>query len=159
MTNKQKLDDAIEELDLHDLDENEIERVIAGLSSEAMRMRRRRKGVRYQLYRIRTEVLGGSASDVDEDFRKQFEEQDDFDSWRFFSVNWDVAMDDPFKVIHRTRSQEDEWNEIMQAKFPVIEPGGKINYPDINVRRRVEAEQKLQKKSARKKKRVSNQSK
>lgn len=151
MVKKVKLEEFIEDLDLDELDESEIDRVVAGISREGLEMRRRRKGVRYKLYRIRNEVEGGCASDVDSDFKKQFEEQDDFDGWRFFSINWDVAMDDPFRIVHRVRSVNEEWEELIQAKFPRIEPGGKIVYPDVNVRKKVDAEQKVQKKTAKKK--------
>ena len=41
-------------------------------------------------------------------------------------------------------SVNDEWDEIIASKFPSIAPGGKITYPDITVRKKVEAEAKLQ---------------
>ena len=56
--NQEKLEKTIEEIDLHDKSEKEIERVIAGLSQEAMAIRKSRKKVRYQLYRLQNESLG-----------------------------------------------------------------------------------------------------
>ena len=149
-----KLEAEIEEIDLHDMDDKEIERVISGLSPEGMTLRRSRKKIRYQLYRLKSEAEGITSNVSEDGFKEKFESQDFFDGWRNFSLTWDVAMDEPERIVHRTHSVLEEWEEVIRSKFPSIEPGGKINYPDVKVRKKVEAEAKLQnaaKKKAKKK--------
>jgi len=145
-----KLEADIEEIDLHDMDDKEIERVVSGLSQEGMTLRKARKKVRYQLYRLQSEANGISSSVSEEGFKELFEEHPFFEGWRNFSISWDVSMDDPYRIVHRHHSVLEEWDEVVKAKFPSIEPGGKITYPDINVRKKVEAEAKLQNKSKKK---------
>lgn len=147
-----KLEADIEDIELHDMDGDEIERVVSGLSGEGMTLRRERKKVRYQLYRLKSEAEGVSSSVSEESFKEKFEKIDLFDGWKNFSLTWDVAMDDPYRIVHRTHSVLEEWDEVIKSKFPSIEPGGKINYPDIKVRKRVEAESKLQEATKAKKK-------
>lgn len=144
----EKLDDEIEELDdsIHKMDETEVEEVVSGLSMRGMTFRRDRKDVRYKLYRLRTEADGGPASEVDEEFKKKFEEHDLFGGWRFFAITWDVAFDDPFRCVHRDKSGVQEWDELVKAKFPQVGPGGKVAYPDINVRKKVEKNLRKEKK-------------
>ena len=77
-------------------------------------------------------------------FKEIFERQQWFDGWRKFSVSWDVALDDPYRIVHRIRSVGDEWDELVKAKFPTILPNGAVHYPDITVRKKVEAEAELQ---------------
>ena len=136
----EQLELEIEELELADMSAPEIERVVAAMSEEGLQLRRARKDVRYQLYRCRTEAEGKGASDVEEDFKNKFENQDTFGGWRFFATTWDVSFDDPYRVVHKDRSEQEEWDELVAAKYPTILPGGKIVYPDITVRKRVEAE-------------------
>jgi len=148
---QEKLEQDIEDLELHDKSESEIEKVISGLSVEGMEIRKARKTVRYQLYRLKGEAEGRCCNLSEEGFKEKFEDQRLFDGWRNFSVSWDVAINDPYRIVHRTLSVQDEWEDIIRAKFPSIEPGGKINYPDINVRKKVEAEAELQNKTKKKK--------
>ena len=133
------LDAEIEALELHDMSETEIEAVIAAMSPEGMAMRASRKEVRYHLYRCRTDAEGKASADVGADFRAKFESQTYFDGWRFFGVTWDVAFDDPYRIVHKDKSEQAEWDELVAAKFPTI-IDGKVVYPDINIRRKVEAE-------------------
>jgi len=147
---QEQLEQDIEEIDLHDKSEEEIAEVIDGLSQEAMLLRRKRKKVRYQLYRLQSEAEGRCANVSEEGFKEIFEEQTHFDGWRKFSITWDVAMDDPYRIVHRIRSAADEWEEIVASKFPQVAPGGKISYPDITVRKAVEAEAKLQEENKKK---------
>ena len=144
-----KLEEDIDALELHDKTEEEILRVIEGLSPEGMKLRKERKDVRYQLYRLKSEAEGKAPNASEEGFKEKFEGQEHFGGWRNFSVTWDVAMDDPYRIVHRIRSVGDEWDEIVKAKFPQINANGGIVYPDITVRKRVEAqaeEDKLAKK-------------
>jgi len=141
-----KLDKDIEDLELHDMSETEIEKTVSAFSAEGLELRRARKKVRYQLYRLRTESEGKCASESDDEFRKKFEDQPLFDGWRMFGTTWDVAMDDPYRIVHKTISEQEEWNEVVRSKFPQIEAGGKIVYPDINVRKKVEKEAESRKK-------------
>ena len=146
-----KLEKEIEDLDLHDKTESEIKKVISGLSAEGMELRRTRKKIRYQLYRFKGEAEGVCANVSEEGFKEIFEDQPLFDGWRNFSQTWDVAMDEPLRIVHRQYSVQEEWDEIVRAKFPSIAPGGKITYPDVTVRKAVEAEAKLQSKKKKKK--------
>jgi len=98
---QEQLEQDIEELELHDKSEEEILRVVDGLSQEAMTLRKERKAIRYQMYRVKTEAEGKCASKVEEGFREQFEEQPFFDGWKNFSITWDVAMDEPLRIVHR----------------------------------------------------------
>jgi len=148
---QENLDAEIEEIDLHDKSEEEITEVINGLSKEAMTLRRNRKQVRYQLYRLQNEALGKCANVSEEGFKEKFEEQPFFDKWKNFSISWDVAMDDPMRIVHRHHSMADEWDEVIKSKYPSVAPGGKISYPDITVRKKVEAEAKLQEENKKKK--------
>lgn len=149
--NQKKLDRKIDKLELDEMSTAEIERVVSAISQEGLDIRRKRKDVRYKLYRIQTETNGGAASQVDEDFKEKFEVQDMFEGWRLFGINWDVSMEDPYRVVHRVKSLSEEWDELIMAKFPRVEPGGKVTYQDINVRKKVEANATKAEKKAKKK--------
>lgn len=138
----EQLELEIEELELADMSASEIEEVIAAMSQEGLELRRARKKVRYQLYRCRTESEGKGAAEVDDEFKKRFEEQPFFDRWQFFGTTWDVAFDDPYRIVHKDKSEQEEWDELVAAKFPTVGHDGKITYPDIKVRKRVEDEAK-----------------
>ena len=60
-----KLDEEIEKLELHDMSTSEIERTISAFSTEGMEIRRARKKVRYQLYRLRSDAEGIAKSESD----------------------------------------------------------------------------------------------
>lgn len=139
-----KIESDIEDIELHDKNAEQIEKIVKAFSPEGMELRRKRKKIRYQLYRMRSEALGmcSRLSCTDDDFVKQFEIQNDFTYWRDFSIHWDVAMDDPYRVVHRSRSTLDEWEDIVKAKYPQIKPNGGIEYPDIKVRKKIEEEAK-----------------
>ena len=143
---QEKLEQDIEDLELHDKSEAEIKRVVSALSAEGMEIRKARKKIRYQLYRLKAEAEGFASNVSEEGFKEKFEEQRLFDGWRKFSVSWDVSTEDPYRIVHRVLSVQEEWNEIVAAKFPSVAPGGKITYPDINIRKKVEAEVELQNK-------------
>lgn len=132
------LNKEIEDLELHDMNESEIERVIAAFSDEGVQLRRERKKIRYQLYRLRTEAEGKSSSTSTEEFKQRFESQPLFDNWRMFGTTWDVAMDDPYRIVHKDKSEQEEWNELLQAKLPQMDANGKLVYPEIKIRKKVD---------------------
>lgn len=136
----EKLDNEIEELELADMSETEIEKTVTAFSEEGMQLRAARKKIRYQLYRLRTEQEGKCAAESTDEFKKQFEDQEFFDGWNNFGTTWDVAFDEPTRIVHRTLSEQEEWDELVKAKFPTVTHDGKVKYPDINVRKKVEAE-------------------
>ena len=136
---QQDLENEIEQLELHEMSQNDIERVISGFSVEATQLRRDRKKVRYQLYRLKNEAEGRTFSESTDEFKSIYESQSLFDSWRFFGVTWDVSMDDPQRIVHKDKSEVEEWEELLKAKVPILHPGGRIEYPDVNVRRKIEA--------------------
>lgn len=141
------LDVVLDDMDesIEDMTEEDFERIVKGNSREAFEIRRARKAVRYRLARIKTEVLGGPASEDHDGLKERFEAMPLFGGWRWYGVNWDVDLIDPFKIVSRTHSKIEEWEAIIAAKFPVIQPGGKIQYPDIKVKEAVAAEAKRRK--------------
>lgn len=144
--NQEKLEQEIEEIELYDKSESEIEKVVSAFSQNGMELRRARKKIRYQLYRLKGEAEGRTSTNgvVEEGLKEKFEADPNFGGWRFFSITWDVAFEDPYRCVHKDKSTLEEWEELVAAKFPKIEPGGKITYPDIKVRKAVEDEAKLQ---------------
>jgi len=64
--------------------------------------------------------------DVPEGFKTSFECQKNFRGWSNYHVTWDVFEDDPWKCVLREKSQEQEWNEILEKVCPVITPEGEI---------------------------------
>ncbi|RLC37028.1 hypothetical protein DRH27_04325 [Candidatus Falkowbacteria bacterium] len=144
-----KLDDG--DKNLADMSATEIEKTISAMSAEGLRLRRERKTVRYQLYRLRTDAEGKGAHESTKAFIAKFEDQETFDGWGNFATTWDVAFNDPYRIVHKTKSEQDEWDEVVRAKFPQIGHDGKITYPDIKVRKKVEAEVEKRKKSTNKK--------
>lgn len=136
---QQKLDVNIEALRLENMEPHELEATAAALPEQAMQLRRDRKKLRYHLYRFYTEAIGGAvATGSPEELKKHFESQPLFDGWRFFGITWDVAMDDPMRVVHRDKSVAEEWEEIIRNKIPVLLPGGGLKYPDKKVQKAIE---------------------
>jgi hypothetical protein len=140
LENFEKLEAEIEGLELADMSASEIEKTIAAFSAEGMELRAARKKIRYKLYRCRTEAEGKCGSGTNDEFREKFQTHPLFGGWKFFGVTWDVAFDDPYRIVHKDKSEQQEWDELVAAKFPQILPGGRVVYPDINVRKKVEAE-------------------
>lgn len=150
----EKLDDEVEEIELHNKSEKEIEKIVMGMSSEARNIRGLRKHIRYQLYRLKSEAEGRACNVSDEGFKEKFECQSGFGGWKNFAMTWDVKLDEPEVVIARKLSETEEWENVIKSKFPTIK-NGVVVYPDIKVKKKVEAEIKIQdnkKKKAKKKK-------
>jgi len=144
------LDNEVEELELHDKSEKDIEKIVSGMSNEARNIRAMRKHIRYQLYRLKSEAEGRASNVSEEGFKEKFEVQRGFDGWKMFSISWDVKLDDPEVVIARKLSEIEEWDALMESKFPTIK-NGVVVYPDIKVKEKVEAEIKVQNKNKAKK--------
>lgn len=145
---QKKLDKVIEDLDkdISELEPEELDRVVAAFSQEGIDMRRARKTVRYQLYRLRSESLGKCASVSEEGFKEKFEVQEAFTAWRDFANSWDVSFDDPYRVISRRTAEADEWDAVVASKFPQISHDGRVSYPDMKVKAAVDKESALQNK-------------
>jgi len=139
-----------EYVELADLQVFEVERLVSAMSPEGLKIRAARRTVRYKLYRCRTEALGKGASGCTNEFKQQFEKQTGFGGWRFFAVNWDVEILDPYKIIARDHSEEQVWDDIVRSTFPQVTASGGVVYPDIKVKKRVEAEAKKQSKKRKK---------
>lgn len=135
-----KLDADIEALDddIEDMTEEDFERVIKGNSREALALRRARREVRYRLARIQTMVLGGPDAEDTENLKEQFEAMPLFSGWRWYGINWDVDLFDPYQIISREHSQVEEWEALIAQKFPRLTPGGGVQYPDLKVKKKVE---------------------
>lgn len=84
-----------------------------------------RKGVRYNLSRLRTEAEGGEKASPPEGFVEFFEEDEHFDGWENWGVTWDsgdpfdpsVPEDDPLKLYWRDQSIHEEWEEVLNSGF------------------------------------------
>ena len=135
----QTLHDAIENLDETNLGPDDFERILKGNSPEAMALRRERKAVRYRLSRIQTMVLGGCDAQDDDGLKEKFEGLPMFGGWRFYKQTWDVSLDDPYTIVHKDFSEQEEWENVVRAKFPMIKPNGSIEYPDIKVKEKIES--------------------
>lgn len=143
MNEQEKLQADIENInDLHEKNEAELYQVISAFSPEGIALRSLRKKVRYQLYRLQSQKLGKSSADdvVEEGLVEKIEKDPNFGGWRFFGMTWDVALDDPYRCVHRDKSVREEWDELVAAKFPRIESDGRVVYPDITVKKAVEKE-------------------
>ena len=137
MSNQTTLDDMVEEIKLDKLTPAEITKLAGGMKARDFKIRTERKKIRYVMYRIRTEIDGGPASGATNKFKETYENAEGFDGWQKFSVTWDVSLSDPQKIVSRSKSQAAEWQEVFEAKTPVILPGGEIRYPDKDVERKM----------------------
>jgi len=140
---QRRLDKEVEELELYDMTPEEISRQVNELSLSNMEIRKIRKNVRYLLYRLQTEVKSEGTNLAPEkannQFKQKFTSQELFDGWKNFSITWDVALSDPFRIVHRTKSLKEEWDELVKAKYPVLD-NGVLSYPDKSVEAKVLAE-------------------
>ena len=90
-----------------------------------------RRQVRYKLFRLRTEALTTAAaetdktgkvkithSEVDDDFKDKFIGNPVFgltNGFADFSVTWDVSEENPYAMVSRDKSVDQEWNEHLEA--------------------------------------------
>jgi len=137
----------VDDLDenIHEMTEKDFIRVIRGNSAEAFALRRKRKNVRYRLSRIQTMFLGGPDAEDHTNLKGMFEAMPTFpqDGWRWYGTTWDVSLDDPLRIVRRDMSKEEEWDQIIKAKFPTLDPAtGRVTYPDFSVKEKVEAQAK-----------------
>lgn len=75
--------------------------------------RRERKAIRYQCFRIQTEVMGGAKAPSDKKFKQQFESDPWFDKmggWKKFGFDWDISKDAPFSIVPLKESLWEEWD-------------------------------------------------
>lgn len=139
MTSQTVLENQIEDLRLDDKSPSDIDKISEGLSS-GMPLRRQRKELRYKCYRMRTEATEGPSPP--NGFREavaHLETMKGFDGWKNFAITWDISMEDITKIVSRQFSEFEEWDRVVKAKFPIIEPGGNIVYPDKKVEEAVKA--------------------
>jgi hypothetical protein len=145
---QESMEQKIEDLSIEDLSVEEIEAQSKALDKVVMEVRKERKRIRYILYRLKTEAASGGVNLAPDEatgsFKRIFIEQDLFEGWDKFSETWDVSLGNPEKIIHRDKSAADEWEELVRAKYPMIEPGGKVVYPDETVRKRILEEMEIQ---------------
>lgn len=89
-----------------------------------------RRQIRYLLFRLRTQEIGGAKAPtkLPRGFKKSFTEQPKFRGWASFGVTWDVAEkpDSPWTIVFRDKSLEQEWNEVLIEKVPVLTEDGEI---------------------------------
>jgi hypothetical protein len=143
-TIQQEMEHEIEEFVIEDHTPEEIEQKAKQLNNQIMVIRKERKAARYLLYRLRTEAESNGENfapdEANNSFKRTYMDQELFDGWLNFSVTWDVALANPKRIVHRDKSQSDEWEELVAAKYPMIEPGGKVIYPNETVKKRLQEE-------------------
>jgi len=59
-------------------------------------------------------------------FKTSFENQKHFKGWINYHVTWEVSTKDPWVVVSRKQSLEDEWHDELLKVVPVITPKGEI---------------------------------
>jgi hypothetical protein len=128
------------------------EQMNKAINPNAISARIRRKNTRYNLYSLKNATISGNVLDISDDFKSIYTMQDGFDGWSNFAITWDVALDQPEKVVSRRFSDEEEWERTVQAKFPQVQADGSIKYPDLKVERAVKEEATRQAKAKAKKK-------
>lgn len=147
-----EIDNEIDEIEMTEMTGAEAS---VKLDTTSLNDRIVRRDVRYKMYKIK-HLIGKEAKIPEriatEEFVKSYEDQVGFDGWDNFAVTWDVALHDPDTVVSRMFSEDEEWERTIRAKFPQIEPGGKINYPDLSVQKKVEEVEKSGKFNVKKKK-------
>ena len=138
-----EIDDIIDDLPMHEMDTIDA---LASINPNSLRARLDRRKVRYFLYSLRSIETGKKApADLPKELASQIESQDGFDGWKNFANTWDVALNNPYKVVSRRFSEEEEWDRVVQAKFPKIKPDGGVHYPDMEVKAKVDDEIENQK--------------
>lgn len=80
----------------------------------------KRRRIRYHLYRIKNEVMGGVPSEPPFGLKEYYEELPGFGGWLSFAVSWDIAEEDPLKINFRQFSVEEEWNATLRRVVPVL---------------------------------------
>lgn len=147
--NQEELEQQIEELELDEVEPEEFEELVAAFSEEGMSIRKKRKNIRYILYRLKTEAEGMGSCEASlikertgmtkKGFKELFESQDQFTGFKFFSINWDVDFLNPKKIVHRDFTDAEIWENIVRSKFPTIDLAtGKVVYPDMKVKKKVD---------------------
>ena len=143
-----EIDRQIDKIEMHEMTGEEALKLI---NPNSLKARLNRKKIRYWLYAHKSVLkLRNDGSerplpdDVPKGFKEKYEEQHGFDGWENFATTWDVELHDPDVVISRMFSEEEEWQRVILAKFPQIQPDGSIKYPDMRVKKAVEKEAKIQ---------------
>lgn len=135
-----ELDTQIDEIEMTEMTGKEALRQI---DPNGLAARLKRRDTRYMLYTMkRCEEKGWDLpkkQGYTKKFIKSYESQVGFNGWDNFAVTWDVALHDPETIVSRMFSEQEEWERTIKAKFPQILPGGKIIYPDLSVKEKVES--------------------
>ena len=136
MTNP--IDTQIDDLPMHDMETIDA---LASIDPNSLKARLERKRIRYFLYCLRSMDQGKEGpEDIPADLIGKITLQKGFTGWHNFAVNWDVALNNPYKVVSRQYSEEEEWERVVMAKFPQIKPDGNVEYPDMDVKKAVDEE-------------------
>lgn len=144
------IDEVIDDLPMHKMTGEEA---IKKVNPNSLSARLERRQVRYALYCMRSKQEGKILpEDFDSTLPSKFEEQEGFDGWSNFAITWDVTLHNPYKITSRHFSEAEEWERVVQAKFPQIQPDGTVRYPDLSVKIAVDKESKNQAKLKKRKK-------
>ncbi len=91
---------------------------------ESVRLLQLRRKIRYILFRLKKKEDEGVPVRTPAGFKKFYSDQKWFDGWENFGVTWDVGdpldpkdrgSDDPFEVVARYQSVNEEWDEVVEA--------------------------------------------
>ncbi len=91
---------------------------------ESVRLLQLRRKIRYTLFRLKKKEDEGISVRTPAGFKKFYSDQKWFDGWENFGVTWDVGdpmdpkgrgSDDPFEVVARYQSVNEEWEEVVEA--------------------------------------------
>lgn len=91
---------------------------------ESVRLLQLRRKIRYTLFRLKKKEDEGVPVRTPAGFKKFYSDQKWFDGWGNFGVTWDVGdpldpkdrgSDDPFEVVARYQSVNEEWDEVVEA--------------------------------------------
>lgn len=134
-----EIDASIDEIEMTDITGDEA---LAQIDPNGLSARLTRREARYKLYKIRYALEKGKKLSNAKKAKKErefYEDQVGFDGWENFAMSWDVALHNPDVIVSRMFTETEEWERTVLAKFPRIEPGGKIVYPDLSVQKKVES--------------------
>ena len=80
-----------------------------------------RRQIRYLCARCKSEAEGfAEKPELVEGFLETFESQPNFRGWMGFGVSWDVDVNDPWRIVLRDKSIEDEWHEVLEQVVPEL---------------------------------------
>ena len=137
------IDEKIDEIPMHEMTGDEALKL---LDPNSLAARVERRDTRYFMYCLRSKAEKNKVlpDSIPVDFALRYENQIGFDGWINFATTWDVSLHDASIVVSRAFSEVEEWERVLHAKFPQIQPDGSVKYPDMRVKEAIDTELKEQ---------------